>query len=74
MRAIDKLLNEYGESHQNATNRFIHWICVPVIFWTIVALLWSVKLGVEIPSTTYHLNLALVALVAVILVYPLHHK
>lgn len=69
MRAIDKLLNEYGESHQNATNKFIHWICVPIIFWTIVALLWSVKLGVEIPSTTYHLNLALVALVAVIFYY-----
>ena len=69
MRAIDKLLNEYGESHQNATNKLIHWICVPVIFWTIVALLWSVKLGVEIPSTTYHLNLALVALVAVIFYY-----
>lgn len=69
MRTIDKLLSEYGESHQNATNKLIHWICVPIIFWTIVALLWSVKLGVEIPSTTYHLNLALVALIAVIFYY-----
>ena len=69
MRAIDKLLTEYGESHQNATNKLIHWICVPIIFWSIVALLWTVKLSVEIPGTTYHLNLALVALVAVIFYY-----
>ncbi len=69
MRKIDSLLNEYGESHQNSTNKLIHWICVPVIFWSIVALFWSVKLGVEIPSTTYHLNLALVALVTVIFYY-----
>jgi len=40
-RRIDSLLAEYGESHQNATNKFIHWICVPVIVWTVTALLWS---------------------------------
>ncbi len=36
MRKIDLLLNEYGESHKNATNKFIHWICVPLIFWSIL--------------------------------------
>lgn len=36
MRKIDLLLNEYGESHRNATNKLIHWICVPLIFWTIL--------------------------------------
>ncbi|WP_299179062.1 Mpo1-like protein [uncultured Chryseobacterium sp.] len=36
MRKIDLLLAEYGESHRNATNKLIHWICVPLIFWTIV--------------------------------------
>ncbi len=35
MRTITSLLNEYGESHQNDTNKLIHWICVPVIFWSI---------------------------------------
>ncbi len=37
-RKIDALLAEYGESHQNATNKAIHWICVPVIVWTVAAL------------------------------------
>lgn len=45
MRKIDQLLLEYGESHQNATNKAIHWICVPSIFFSIIGLLAS------IPST-----------------------
>lgn len=36
MRKIDLLFNEYAESHQNATNKLIHWICVPLIFWSIL--------------------------------------
>lgn len=42
MRKIDSLLTEYGESHQNATNKAIHWICVPLIFFSIVGLLASI--------------------------------
>ena len=45
MRKIDTLLNEYGESHQNKTNKLIHWICVPAIFFSIVGLVWSIPLG-----------------------------
>jgi len=36
MRKIDLLLAEYGDSHRNSTNKLIHWICVPLIFWTIL--------------------------------------
>ncbi len=36
MRTIDQLFAEYGESHQNHTNKTIHWICVPLIFWSIL--------------------------------------
>jgi uncharacterized membrane protein YGL010W len=45
MRKIDSLLTEYGESHQNSTNKFIHWICVPLIFFSILGLLWSIPSG-----------------------------
>jgi uncharacterized membrane protein YGL010W len=31
--------SEYSESHQNKTNKLIHWICVPSIFFSIVCLL-----------------------------------
>jgi len=40
-RKIDELLSEYGESHQDETNKTIHWICVPLIFFSIIGLLAS---------------------------------
>ena len=45
MRRIDELLAEYGESHQNKTNKAIHWICVPLIFFSIVGLIASIPSG-----------------------------
>jgi len=52
-RRIDNLLSTYGESHQNATNKFIHWICVPVIVWTVTALLWSIPFPKTFDDTPY---------------------
>lgn len=46
MRKIDQLLSEYGESHQNATNKMIHWICVPLIFFSVVGLIASIPSGI----------------------------
>src|SRR5258708_6984367 len=45
MRKIDQLLSEYGESHQNSTNKAIHWICVPLIFFSVVGLIASIPSG-----------------------------
>ena len=42
MRTIDQLLETYGESHMNPTNKFIHWICVPAIMFSLLALLFSI--------------------------------
>lgn len=42
MRRIEELLHEYGQSHQNETNKAIHWICVPAIFFSIVGLIYSI--------------------------------
>ena len=41
-RTVQQWFDEYGVSHQNKTNKRIHWIMVPVIFFTIVGLLWSI--------------------------------
>lgn len=43
-QTINELLDEYASSHQNKTNKLIHYIAVPVIFWSITAMLWVVKL------------------------------
>jgi uncharacterized membrane protein YGL010W len=39
-REIDRWLGNYSEDHRNAVNIAIHWICVPLILWTAIALLW----------------------------------
>jgi len=48
MKKIDTLLNEYGESHQNRINRKIHWVCVPAILFSLLAVLWSLPVPVKI--------------------------
>ncbi|NDK54887.1 Mpo1 family 2-hydroxy fatty acid dioxygenase [Pontibacter fetidus] len=45
MRPIQQWFDEYGQSHQNHTNKLIHWICVPLIFFSIVGLLASIPAG-----------------------------
>ena len=42
MKTIDQWLNEYGESHVNKTNKAIHWICIPLIMFSLVGLLWNI--------------------------------
>ena len=44
MKTINQWLVEYGESHQNPTNKTVHWVCVPLIFFSIIGLLYSIKL------------------------------
>jgi uncharacterized membrane protein YGL010W len=41
MRKIDELFGRYDASHRNATNKAIHWICVPLIVWSVLAVLWA---------------------------------
>lgn len=36
MRSLEQWMNEYGKDHQNKTNRVIHRICVPAIFFSVV--------------------------------------
>lgn len=73
MRKIDQLLHEYGLSHQNQTNKLIHWICVPLIFFSIVGLIWSIPhqmLNEIIPIQPEALvNWATLALLLVLIYY-----
>ncbi|WP_369930960.1 DUF962 domain-containing protein [Xanthomonas sp. NCPPB 2632] len=40
MRDAARWFGNYGRDHQNETNQLIHWICVPAITWSVVALFW----------------------------------
>ena len=42
MRPVDALLDQYSDDHRNATNQWIHLLCVPAIVWSVTALLWTI--------------------------------
>ena len=45
-RAIDTLLAKYSESHLNHTNEIIHFVCVPVIVFTLLGIVWWIHWSV----------------------------
>ena len=67
MHTIHDWLNEYGESHKNETNKLIHWICVPAIVFSILGLLYSIKLPFF--WDTHQLNVAMVISVLLLMYY-----
>ena len=42
VRPIDAYFEKYSESHQNHTNEIIHWICVPLIVFSLFGLVWAI--------------------------------
>ena len=63
MRSLQQWLDEYGESHQHPLNKTIHWICVPAIFWSVVALL------MDLPEIFPGVELAYVIVLLALLFY-----
>lgn len=39
LKTMQDWFDKYGESHQNPTNKAFHWICVPIIFVSIIGIL-----------------------------------
>lgn len=39
MKSAQEWFADYNESHQNATNKLIHWVCVPAILFSIIGIL-----------------------------------
>lgn len=42
MKNLDQWLSEYGESHQNVTNKNIHRVCVPLIMMSLLGLMGEI--------------------------------
>ncbi len=61
-RPLESLLATYGESHLHPTNEVIHFVCVPVIAFSLLGLLWSAHplaaLGLVMLSLVYYLTLS----------------
>lgn len=41
MKSVDQWFDEYGESHRNPVNKLVHWICVPLITFSVLGVLWA---------------------------------
>lgn len=41
MRTFEQWMDEYGVDHTHPTNKLIHKICVPLIMFSIIGILWS---------------------------------
>jgi uncharacterized membrane protein YGL010W len=39
MKTITEWFDEYSDSHQDKTNKLIHWVCVPTILFSIIGLI-----------------------------------
>ena len=45
MRSKEQFINAYAESHQNPVNQISHFICVTVIVFCSLGILWCVPVG-----------------------------
>ncbi|VXA97565.1 conserved membrane hypothetical protein [Flavobacterium sp. 9AF] len=54
MKTLADWFKEYGTSHQNQTNKKIHYICVPTIFFSVVGLVLSIPNDFLLSITDLH--------------------
>ena len=57
-RPIDQWLNQYSLYHQNTLNKKIHFVCVPVIVFCILGLLWSIPVPAQVARWGAWFNVA----------------
>ena len=69
MAALSALLAEYGESHQNPTNKLVHWVCMPLIMFSLLGLLWSVSVPTAIRNISPWLNWGTLVMTLALLYY-----
>jgi uncharacterized membrane protein YGL010W len=73
MKSLEQWFDEYSVSHQNPSNKTIHYICVPAIFFSIVGLLMSIPSGFLANGFNFNLpiiqNWAFIVLLFVIVFY-----
>ena len=67
MKTAEEWFSEYSETHQNSLNQKIHFVCVPLIFWSVAALLSLIPLPV--PGIPGWINATVLVLIPVMIFY-----
>ena len=62
-------LDEYGESHQNPTNKAIHWICVPLIALSLIGVLWDLPVPAAFADISPVMNWGMLFMMASVVYY-----
>ena len=65
MNSVQDWLDAYGESHQNPINKRIHWVCVPLIMFSLLGLLWIIELPIYGHFDYFNATTLLVGLVSI---------
>lgn len=47
-KTADEWFAEYGICHQNPSNKLLHWVCIPLIMLSLLALVWSIPVPAAI--------------------------
>ncbi|WP_445710155.1 Mpo1 family 2-hydroxy fatty acid dioxygenase [Flavobacterium sp.] len=74
MKTLREWFDEYSVSHQNMTNKKIHYVCVPLIFFSVVGMIMSIPSKLLIPLEKIHPILGNWAFIAMILVSLFYFK
>jgi uncharacterized membrane protein YGL010W len=69
MRSAAEWLDDYAVSHRHPTNKALHWICVPVIVWCVMGLLWCIPTPEAIHAQVPFANWAALAVAAALVYY-----
>ena len=73
MKTMQDWLDAYAESHQNKTNKIIHFVCVPLIVFSVVGLFMSIPNTIIVELTGIEsvmiANWAVVALIPIMFFY-----
>jgi uncharacterized membrane protein YGL010W len=68
-KTADQWFAEYGESHQHRANELIHWICVPLIFFSVQGFIWEIPTPESWETSLPWFNWSIVAIVAATVFY-----
>ena len=63
-REVDRWIGNYAEDHRNPTNIVIHWICVPLIVWSVIAAMWTIPVPTALGRPGFWTGVAMFASLA----------
>ena len=69
IQSVQSWLDEYGESHQNLTNKAIHWIFVPLIALSLIGVLWDLPVPAAFADISPVMNWGMLFMMASVVYY-----